>query len=286
MTLIIGLLVILTTVFGGYLLAGGNIIAMMNAIIHEFIVIGGASLGSYIISNPKGAIKEAINAVKETSKGHKWHKEDYIDLFLLMNNIFKIGKSKGLMVLEADLENPESSSIFENYTKIKNDPFVINLICDTFRAIIINVTNPYEIEDMIKDRINRHYQNVIAPSNALQQAADGLPAIGIVAAVLGVINTMAHVDKPPAILGAMLGNALVGTFLGVFLSYCFVGPVAHKIQHSREKDFEFYRTICDLFIYYMKGNPPSLAIEIARSIVAQDMQPSPQEVEDAMSNKV
>lgn len=283
MTVIIGLFIVLAAVFGGYLVSGGSIVVIAHAVPHELIVIGGAAIGSYIIANPKGALKDAIRAIISASKGHKWHKSDYTSVFVLLSTIFKIGKTKGLMTLEGDIDDPQNSEIFQKYPKILEDPFALSLICDTLRNIITHVSNPYEIEDMVKDKISRQSHVMLAPAHALQNMADGLPAIGIVAAVLGVIQTMASVDQPPKILGAMIGSALVGTFLGVFLSYCLIGPLANKIKHRQEKDLEFYYTICDLFVYYMKGNPPSLVVEIARSIVAEDIQPSAKDIEDALS---
>ena len=180
-----------------------------------------AAIGSYLIANQKGALKQAFRAIMAASQGHKWHKSDYTDLFVLVGVIFKIGKTKGLMVLEADVDDPRNSAIFKNYTRITDDKFAVQLICDTLRAIITNVSNPYEVEDMMKDRINRHSHIMLSSADALQSAADGLPAIGIVAAVLGVIKTMASVDQPPKILGGMIGSALVGTFMGVFLILLF-----------------------------------------------------------------
>ncbi len=192
-------------------------------------------------------------------------------------------KSKGLLAIEAHIENPAESSIFTQFPKILSDHFATDFICDTLRMITMSLEDPYQVEDAMQRILDKHHHEALAPSGALQGLADALPAIGIVAAVLGIIKTMASIDKPPTILGQMIGGALVGTFLGVFLAYCLVGPMASKAKSFHEQDGQFYFIIRDIIIAHLKGNAPQVSVEIGRGSVPSKYQPTFFELEQSMT---
>ncbi len=280
---IIGIIVVFVTVFGGYISAGGKLEVILHALPHELTMIFGASIGAFLVGNKGDVAKSAFKDVGKCFKGSKWTKTDYQDLLCLMFLLTKTIKSKGLLAIEAHIENPAESSIFTQFPKILSDHFATDFICDTLRMMTMSLEDPYQIEDAMQRILDKHHHEALAPSGALQGMADGLPAIGIVAAVLGVIKTMASIDKPPTILGQMIGGALVGTFLGVFLAYCFVGPIASKAKAFHEQDGQFYMIIRDVIIAHLKGNAPQVSVEIGRGCVPSKYQPSFFELEQSMS---
>lgn len=283
MLAIIGIILILVLVFGGYIFSGGKMEVILHALPIEMTMILGASIGSYIISNKGEIIKKSLKDIPLCFKGPKWTKQDYQDILCLMFMITKLIRSKGLLAIEEHIENPSQSPIFSQYPKILKDHFATDFICDTLRMITMSLEDPYQIEDAMQRLLDKHHHEILSPSAALQTMADGLPAIGIVAAVLGVIKTMSSIDKPPTILGQMIGGALVGTFLGVFMAYCFVGPIANKIKVLHEQDGAFYIIIRDIIVAHLKGNAPQVSIEIGRGNIPSKYQPSFAELEQAMS---
>ncbi|MDF3048035.1 MAG: flagellar motor protein MotA [Candidatus Midichloriaceae bacterium] len=280
---IIGIVITLITVFGGYIGGGGKIQVILHALPIELTMIFGASLGAYIVGNKTEHVKGGLGDIGMCFKGTKWDKQDYSDLLCLMFAITKTMKTKGLLAIEEHIENPVASSIFSQYPKIAHDHFACDFICDTLRLVTMSLEDPIQIEDAMKQQLDKHHHEILGPSSALQGMADGLPAIGIVVAVLGVIKTMASIDKPPTILGEMIGGALVGTFLGVFLAYCFIGPFANKAKVLREQDGQFYMIIRDIIIAHLKGNPAQVSVEIGRGNVPSKYQPSFSELEQRLS---
>lgn len=283
MLTIIGIVLILVLVFGGYLFSGGKMEVILHALPIEMTMILGASIGSYIVGNKGEIVKKSLKDISLSFKGSKWNKQDYKDLLCLMFLITKTIRSKGLLAIEEHIENPEQSPIFSQYPKILKDHFATDFICDTLRMITMSLEDPYQVEDAMQRLLDKHHHEIVAPASALQGMADGLPAIGIVAAVLGVIKTMSSIDKPPTILGQMIGGALVGTFLGVFMAYCFVGPIANKIKIFHEQDGAFYVIIRDIIIAHLKGNAPQVSVELGRGSIPSKYQPSFAELEQAMS---
>lgn len=271
---IIGIVVVLVCVFGGYVSAGGKFDIILHALPHELTMIAGASIGAFLVGNKGEVVKGSLKDLGKVFKGTKWAKDDYKDLLCLMFTLMKLIKTKGLLALEEHIERPLESAIFANYPKILQDHFALDFICDTLRMVTMSLEDPYQIEDAMQRLLDKHHHEALAPSGALQGMADGLPAIGIVAAVLGVIKTMASIDKPPEILGAMIGGALVGTFLGVFLAYCLVGPIAIKAKAFHEQDGQFYMIIRDIIVAMLKGNAPQVSLEIGRGNVPSKYQPS------------
>lgn len=282
MGLIVGFVVVLAMVFGGYTLAGGKFDVILYALPFEGMMIGGAAIGSFVIANSGMIMKKSLKGVGTVMKGATWKGQDYTDLLCLLSELSKLYKQKGPIGIEPHIENYKESEIFQRYPKILKDHFAVDLICDSFRMITLDMNDPYQIEDLIAKQIKKHHHEALAPAGAIQTMSDGLPAIGIVAAVLGVIKTMSSIDQPPVILGKMIGGALVGTFLGVFLSYCLVGPIASRLNQIIDEDGAFYNVIKDVIVSLMHGYSPVVAIETGRGSVPSKMQPTFYELEMAM----
>lgn len=279
----IAILLIFGCVFGVYVESGGKIEIIMEAAPHELATILGAAIGAYMISNSGGILKATFKEILLAFKGSKWKKQDYKDLLCLMFSLCKLMKSKGLIAVESHIEKPHESAIFSKYPKIEHDHFAVDLICDTLRMLTMGLENPHSIEDLIDKQIEKHHHEAVGPGHALQGMADGLPAIGIVAAVLGVIKTMASITEPPAVLGGMIGGALVGTFLGVFLAYCFVGPLASKNQAIHHEQQQFLFIIRDVLVAHLKGMAPQVSVEMGRGQIPTHLQPSFADMEAATS---
>lgn len=285
MLVIIGFVIVMVMVFGGYMLAGGKFGVILKALPFEMMMIGGASIGAFIISNKGIVMKGVGKGLGKAFKGSKWKKEDFTKLLALLFELTKTIKTKGILTLESHIENPKESSIFQKYPTILHDHFAIDLICDSLRLISMGFDNPFHLENNIQNQIDKHHHEVAAAGHAIQGMSEGLPAIGIVAAVLGVIKTMASVSEPPEVLGKMIGGALTGTFLGVFLSYCFVGPLGSKIISVLDEEGHFYLVIRDVLISHLQGNAPQISIEIGRGNIPSHLQPSFFELEKVLSGE-
>jgi chemotaxis protein MotA len=277
-----GIGLILVAVFGTFVITGGKIAILIEAIPFELMTIMGAGIGAFVISNSLHLVKATMKEFKLVFSGSRWTKADFRDLLCLLYEIIRLIKQKGVLALEQHIENPETSEIFSKYPRILHDHFAMGFLADTLRMVSMNLDDPHQIEDSMEKQLKKHHHETMAPATALQMMADGLPAIGIVAAVLGVIKTMASIDQPPAILGRMIGSALVGTFLGVFLAYCIVGPFSSRIKEAHTQDMQFYAIIRDTYIAYLKGNPAAICVEIARGNVPTCFQPSFGELEEAL----
>jgi chemotaxis protein MotA len=281
MTVILGFIIVMGMVFGGYMLSGGEMGIITHALPFEGMMIGGAALGSFVAANSFSNIKDAGKAVIKAFKGPKWKENDYIDLLNLMYTLTKMYRQNGMLSLDEHIENPQESSIFSQYPKLQKDHFAIDLITDSFRMIALQFDDPYQAEDVINRKLKKHHHEALTAPHGLTTVADALPAIGIVAAVLGVIKTMASIDKPPAVLGGMIGGALVGTFLGVFLAYLFVAPLSNKLIAIEEQDGVYYAVIRDIFIAMLHNHSPAICTEIGRGNIPTKLQPSFYEMEDA-----
>jgi len=280
---LIGIVFTFAVIFGIYVLSGGKIEIILEAAPHEFPMLMGGAIGAYLVANNKVVLKNTFKEIKKTFKGPQWLKQDYIDLLCLLFLLCKQMKSKGLISIEAHIEHPHESTIFNRYPKISHDHFSIDIICDTLRALTMGMENPMQIEEMMDKQIEKHHHEASAPGHGLQTMADGLPAIGIVVAVLGVVKTMASINEPPAILGAMIGGALVGTFLGVFMAYCVVGPMAFMNLAIHNEEQQFYFIIRDVLVAHLKGMAPQISIEMGRLQIPSHYQPSFLEVEQLTS---
>jgi chemotaxis protein MotA len=280
---IIGIAITLVMVFGGYIFAGGKLEIILHSLPHEMIIIGGAAVGAFVVGNDMGVIKQTGGDLGRLLKGPKWKRQDYNDVLCLMFELLRLARESAVKV-EAHIENPADSKIFGRYPKIASDHTAVEIICDTIRSILMNFNNPHQVEELLEKQLDAMREESMHGSHALQKMADGLPALGIVAAVLGVIKTMASIDKPPEVLGQMIGGALVGTFLGVFLAYGLVGPFADKIAAIHQKDQRFYALIRETIVASLHMHEPSLCVEVARRNVPSHDRPSFAEVEESLKN--
>jgi chemotaxis protein MotA len=278
---IIGIIMIFVMVFGGYIAAGGKMDIILEALPHEMIVIGGAAIGSFLLGNSFSTVKQAGKDVIKVFKGPKWKSADYRDLLALLFDLVRIARSNPV-ALEEHVENPGESTIFGRYPKIQHDHEVVDLICDTLRAASMNYDDPHQVEEVLDKRMGEANLHALHGSHALQSMADALPAIGIVAAVLGVIKTMASIDQPPEILGGMIGGALVGTFMGVFMAYGFVGPMAGRVKAIVDEDGYFCLLVREVLIANLHRHPPNICIEVGRQNTPHHVRPSFADVEEVL----
>jgi len=280
---IIGIVLLFALVFGSYIMTGGNIGVILEALPHEMMCIGGAAVASFLIANSMPVIKATGGALGKVFGGAKWKSSDYRDLLSLLFLLTKTMKSKGVIALESHIENPHESTIFSRFPKIAKDHFATDFICDTLRMMTMNLEDPHQVEDAMEKQIEKHHHEALAPSGALQSLADALPALGIVAAVLGVIKTMGAITEPPEVLGEMIGSALVGTFMGVFLAYGMVGPLSTRMKGIVDEDAAFYQIIQAVLVAHLHGNAAQISVEIGRGSVPSDCQPSFLELEEALN---
>ena len=279
----IGIAVVFVMVFGGYLLAGGKFGIILKALPFEMMMIAGAATGAFLIANSKSGVKQVIKDVGKVFKGPQWKPEDYRDLLCLLFELIRLARQNPVAI-EEHIEDPENSSIFSRYPKILKDHEAIELISETLRSAAMNYDDPNQVEDVLDKRMEAHVHHALHSSHALQTVADGLPALGIVAAVLGVIKTMGSIDQPPEILGKMIGGALVGTFLGVFLAYGFVGPFAGKVKTVVEEDAHFYQLIREVLVANMHNHSTSICIEVGRQNTPHHNRPSFNDLETAIKS--
>jgi chemotaxis protein MotA len=280
---ILGIVIVFAMVFGGYMLAGGKFGLILKALPFEMMMIGGAAVGAFLISNEGPVVKHTLADVGKVFKGPKWGKKDVQDLLCLLFELLRISRSAPVE-LEEHIENPQSSSIFSKYPKIQKDPVAVDLICDTLRAASMNYDDPHQVEEVLEKQLEAKHHHAMHSSHALQAMADGLPALGIVAAVLGVIKTMASIDQPAEVLGKMIGGALVGTFLGVFLAYGFVGPFASKVKAVVDTEQQFYTLIREVLVANLHKHAVDICIEVGRQNTPRDWRPSFTQLEEALSN--
>jgi chemotaxis protein MotA len=278
-TLLLGLLMVTGLVFGGFILSGGNLDIILHALPFEGMMIGGGSVGAFVIANSMTVIKDSAKGVVKVIKGPRWKRQDYNDLLRLMFELTRLFKTKGMIELDPHIEDPKNSDIFKRYPKILADHFAIDLITDSFRMLSMQFDDKFQTEELLNRKLKKHHHEALAAPKAIQTMADGLPAIGIVAAVLGVIKTMSSVDEPPEVLGKMIGGALVGTFLGVYLAYCVVAPVSGRLKQIEDEDAAFYAIIRDVIVGMVAEHPPNICVEIGRGNIPTHIQPDFYEVE-------
>jgi chemotaxis protein MotA len=284
---LIGFVVLMAMVFGGFAITGGALGPVMHALPHEMLIIGGAAVGALIIGNSMRELKALGGGVMKVIKGPKYKKQDYLDVIFLVSKLMKMLRVDGPIALEPHVEDPKSSAIFAEYPRILADHGLVNLIADTLRLVVVSsgTLDVHAVEEVMDNSIKTHHHEVQGPQTTLQGLADALPALGIVAAVLGVVKTMGSIDKPPSILGGMIGSALVGTFLGVLLAYGIVGPLATRLQQVIDADAAIYHTVKQIIIASLHGHPQPLVIEAARSGIAHHNQPGFAEVFDGLRGR-
>jgi chemotaxis protein MotA len=283
----VGVVVVLVMVFGGFLLAGGHLEVVLHALPLEMLIIGGAALGAIITGNSVSELKAIGGGFAKAFKGPRYKRQDYLDTIFLVSKLMKMLRTDGPVAVEPHIEDPQGSAIFQEYPKLLKDKALIHLICDTLRLVVVSsgTLNPHAVEEVMDNALKTHHHHTLRPVNSLQTLADALPALGIVAAVLGVIKTMSAIDQPPAVLGGMIGSALVGTFLGVLLSYGFVGPFANRARQVVEADGAIYDVVKQIIVASLHGHPLPLVIEAARSGIAHQNQPAFADVFDGMRGR-
>jgi len=275
--IIIGMVITLGSVFGGYMAMGGHMDVLNQPF--EFVIIGGAAIGIFIVANPMSTVKDSGKAVMEVIKNKVPSREEYLELLGLLHQLLRELKTKPRNEVESHIDAPDESSIFQEYPLILANEALTNFICDYCRLIIVGNARPHEVEALMEEEIGTIRHDKLKSSHGLQGMSDGLPALGIVAAVLGVIKAMGAIDQSPEILGGLIGAALVGTFFGIFMAYGFVQPLANKIGIIREKNIRLYFVAKQTLIAYMNGSLPQVALEFGRKTISTYDRPSLDDVE-------
>ncbi len=285
MFVIIGYLVTMGCIFGGYIAHGGNIGVILHALPNEMLVIGGGAVGAFLVNNQPKVLKATAKAIPASLKGSKYTKARYMELMALLYDILQKARKDGLMAIEKDVESPHDSPIFSKYPAINHDHHVVEFITDYLRMMVSGNLNSHEIESLMDSEIETHHQEAHAPVGALTRLAGGLPAFGIVAAVLGVVNTMGSVGQPPSVLGGMIGSALVGTFLGILLAYAVVEPLAGLLDQKMEDGTKELQCIKTTLLASMQGYNPTTAIEFGRKVLFSTDRPTFSELEAHVRKK-
>ena len=262
--------------------AGGKMAPIIKAAPFEFIIIAGAAIGASLVGNSFPVFKAAMAGIGKCISGPKWKKEDYLNLIVLVGKLLAVMKKEGVVALEAHVENPDSSPIFGEFPKLAKDHAVVQMICDPLRLAVISQGNldADAVEDIMGTAIKVHHHDAMRAPAALTTIAGSLPALGIVACVLGVVKTMGAIDQPPAVLGALIGAALVGTMLGVFLSYAMFEPFANRLGQIVEEEAQVFKVIQQMIVANLRGHPQPLVIESARACIDHHNQPTFSEVFD------
>ena len=278
---IVGIVIIFGAVFGGYLASGGKLDLIIHALPFELTMILGSAIGAFVISNGMSGVKHAVKDLKKVFKGPTWTPNDYRDLLCLLFELIRIARQNAV-ALEEHIENPKESAIFQRYPRILGDHEAVDLICDTLRSAAMNYDDPHQVEEVLEKRMEANLHHAQHSSHAMQGMADGLPALGIVAAVLGVIKTMGSIDQPPEVLGKLIGGALVGTFMGVFIAYGFIGPFAAKMKTVVDEDSHFYKLIREVLVANLHSHATNICIEVGRQNTPSHIRPSYAELETAL----
>ncbi|SDM67188.1 chemotaxis protein MotA [Oryzisolibacter propanilivorax] len=285
MFVILGYLITFGCVFGVFIAHGGNIKVVLEALPFEMITIGGAALGAFIVNNQPKVLKATAKLLPQVLKGNKYTKARYLELLSMLYEILQKARKEGLMAIEADVEEPEKSEIFKKYPAVGSDHHVIEFTTDYLRMMVSGNLNAHEIESLMDAEIETHHQEAHAPVAALTRLAGALPAFGIVAAVLGVVNTMGSVGQAPAVLGGMIASALVGTFLGILLAYGAVEPLAGLLEQKAEDASKEFACIKSTLLASMQGYNPATAIEFGRKVLFSGDRPGFAELEAHVKGK-
>ncbi len=279
MFVLIGTAIVLIAVIGGYLLEHGKLSVLFQPV--ELLIIGGAAIGGFIIANPPNVVKLVLAAFGKMLSAKTFGKQDYVDILSLLNGMFYKIRQQGLVSIESDVDQPGESSLFKMYPKVTSNSRAINLITDTLRTVMSTTIAQHELEALIDTEFEAHENELLLPSKCVNMVADSLPGLGIVAAVLGIVLTMAKITDPPEVLGNSIGAALVGTFLGVLLCYGFVGPMAKNLEHLAMGDVEYLNVIKVSLLAFIGGAAPKVAVEFGRRVIPAHVKPSFLEMEDA-----
>jgi len=284
---IFGVVILIVMVFGGFAITGGALGPVMEAIPHEMLIIGGAAIGATVAGNSLHELKLIGGAFGKIFKGPKHNKQDHIDAIILTTRLMKLLRSEGPVALESHVTEPKDSAIFAEFPRLLANHPLIDLICDTLTLIVVSsgTLETHAVEEVMDNAMKTHFHEMNEPHHALQGLADALPALGIVAAVLGVVKTMGSIDKPPAILGGMIGSALVGTFMGVLLAYGMVAPMAGRLKQVLDADEQIFHSVKQVMIASLHGYPQPLVVESARSGLGHANRPGLSELLDALRGR-
>lgn len=283
MFVIIGWIVVLGAVLGGFIIAGGHVAALVQP--SELLTIGGAAVGAFFVANSPKVVKATLGAFPTLFKGSKYTKALYMDVLSMLYEVLAKVRKEGLMSIENDVETPDQSPIFTKYPTLVADHHAMEFLTDYLRMMVGGNLNAFEIENLMDNEIETHHHEGEVPAHALAKLADGLPAFGIVAAVMGVVHTMESVGIPPAELGKLIAAALVGTFLGILLSYGFVGPLATALEQKLHESTKLYQCMKVVLLASMNGYAPQVAIEFGRKVLFSTERPTFRELEDEIKNR-
>lgn len=283
MLVIVGYVVVVLSVFGGFALAGGHLVALWQPI--EVLMIAGAGIGAFLVGNTGAALKATFKSLPKVFKGAKYSKDHYMELMALLYELLGKIRKEGLMSIEGDVETPEESPLFAKYPKILHDHHVIEFITDYLRIMVSGNLNAMELENLMEVEIETHHHEEMVPSHVIAKLGDALPAFGIVAAVMGVVHTMGSIGIPPAELGILIGAALVGTFLGILLAYGFVGPVANLLEQKADESTKMFQTIKVTLLANLNGYAPAMAVEFGRKVLLSTERPAFLELEAFVKQK-
>ncbi len=271
MLILAGFIVVILSVLGGFVASHGKIAALWQPF--ELVIIGGAALGAFLAGNPVKVVKQTLAATIGVFKGPRYQRQDYLDVLSLLFELLNRARKEGFMALESHIENPMDSALFANYPSIRNDHHLMDFITDCLRLMIGSNIEPHELEPLLELELDKHHHEEMAPVHALNKVADALPGFGIVAAVLGIIITMASIGGDIAEVGGHVAAALVGTFLGILLAYGFVGPLASAVEARAEQDSRIYESVKTALLASLRGYPPKIALEFARKTVPSTLRP-------------
>jgi len=285
MFVIIGYIVVMIAVFGGYALAGGKFGVLAKAAPIEMFIICGAAIGAFLVGNSAKSVKAVVKALPTLFKGSKYTKARYLALMALLYDFLAKARKEGLIAIERDIEEPDSSPIFQRYPEIASDHHLVEFITDYLRMMVSGNLNPHEIESLMDSEIETHHQEAHGPMNSISKLGDALPAFGIVAAVLGVVKTMASVGAAPAVLGGMIAGALVGTFLGILMAYGFVSPLASLLEQKADEAAKELVCVKTTLLASMQGYAPAIAVEFGRKVLFSTERPSFAELEQHVKQK-
>lgn len=283
MNVIIGAAIVFFSVFGGFVLEHGNLATIIQPI--EVLIILGAVIGSTLIMSPMKVFKETLHALKDVTKSKHYTSKQYIEVLTLLYEIFNKMRKEGIIAVEAHVEDPEKSDIFKRYPDILKNKRTLDFICDSIKTLLSIEITPYEFDNLLEVDIEANTAEKSHPVHRVAKAADALPGLGIVAAVLGVVLTMGKINEPPEVLGESIGAALVGTFLGVLLCYGFVGPMATLMEHNIKAEEEYYHVIRIALVSFVARSVPQIAIEFARRAIPESERPSFNELEKIVKGK-
>jgi chemotaxis protein MotA len=283
MLVIIGYLAVLGSVFGGFALAGGHLAALLQPV--ELLMIGGAAVGAFLVGNTGKAIKATLKSIPTLLKGSKYNKNSYMELMALLYELLGKVRKEGLMSIEGDVESPEESAIFTKYPQVLQDHHAIEFMTDYLRIMVSGNLNSMELENLMDVEIETHHHEAMVSSHVIAKIGDGMPAFGIVAAVMGVVHTMESVGVPPAELGLLIAHALVGTFLGILLAYGFVGPLATLLAQKADEATKMLETIKVTLLANLNGYAPAMAVEFGRKVLNSTERPGFLELEAHVKQK-